>query len=335
MDSKASKEFKYKTSLLLYLSSFMDVQTINKMILLNKHFYEIFTNDIVWNNVFHKNFLKLRMIDKPGLKEKSLFEKNMLGKKRKKFISIMKTAKNTDFESFNPEREDRYSVIITGFLEYMPIENAIQEIYGKCQDIFSFFNCFFFFDDKISQLSFYSWYNIADPHLLQNTDCFLFAFNRHFPSSFSNLDRVRELWEKGISNIIFIENTYSSSDLEKYAERLHEDELEEFKQNLANPPQEQLDKLDEFLDDFKHISHIKVDTWSNEVINSVFYQIIMIGRQRKDRLKDDPRGPLIDEKNLLEKVKNHPVSDINMKTLDEINGTEESSNGEPKKCAIF
>lgn len=57
----------------------------------------------------------------------------------------------------------------------------------------------------------------------------------------------------------------------------------------------------------------------------------MIGRQRKDRLKDDPRGPLIDEKNLLQKVKDHPVSDINMKTLNEINGKEGPAEDEPKK----
>lgn len=106
MERNYAKEFLNKRSLLLYLSYFMDIQTINKMLLLNKHFYEIYANDIVWHNVFHQNFTKLRIIDRPGVEGKSLTEKNQLGKKRKRYISAMKNAKSKNLSSYRPAKQD-------------------------------------------------------------------------------------------------------------------------------------------------------------------------------------------------------------------------------------
>ena len=136
MENNCLKEFLNKTSLLLYLSYFMDIPTINKMILVNKKFYHIFTNDIVWNNIFHQNFTKLRIIERPEKGVKSISEQNELGKKRKRFISAAKTAKNKNFTVYRPPKEDTYNVVITGYCGFMPLEGAIKDVYGPHQDIF-------------------------------------------------------------------------------------------------------------------------------------------------------------------------------------------------------
>lgn len=170
MESSAQKEFLSRQSLLLHLSFFMDIPTINKMLLLNKKFYEIYSNDIVWSHIFHQNFTKLRIIEKPGSENKSIVEKNQLGKKRKRYISAIKSAKNHNLDSYRPADKDCYNVVITGYCEYMPIENAISDIYGKNQDIFSFFNCFFFCDETISLLSFYSCPDVTAPYNIAKTN---------------------------------------------------------------------------------------------------------------------------------------------------------------------
>ena len=191
--SDARKEFMNKKSLLLYLSYFMDVPTINKMTSLNKHFYDIFTNDIVWYNIFHQNFTKLRIIENPATFEKSNIQKNELGKKRKRYISAVTNAKNKDLSSYRPPREDIYNVLVSGYLNYMPIESAIKDTYGENQDIFSFFNCYFFFDEKISQLSMYSCPNMNNSYTINNTDCFVFAVNRNFPKTLKYLEKAEKL----------------------------------------------------------------------------------------------------------------------------------------------
>jgi hypothetical protein len=136
MSTDYRKEFLEKKSLLLFLSYFMDIPTINKMLLLNKDFYDIYSNDIVWNNIFHKNFTRLRIIEQPSTETKKISEKNQLGKKRKRFISAIKNAKDVNLEKYTPKLEDSYTIIIAGLLEYMPIESAIKDIYGENQDIF-------------------------------------------------------------------------------------------------------------------------------------------------------------------------------------------------------
>ena len=136
LSSDPRKEFFYKKSLLYYLSYFMDIETINKMVLLNKHFYESFTNDIVWHNIFHQNFTKLRIIENPETYAQSRSTKNELGKKRKRYISAVKNAKDKVLTSYRPPREDVYNIIVTGYLNYMPIESAIKNTYGPKQDIF-------------------------------------------------------------------------------------------------------------------------------------------------------------------------------------------------------
>jgi hypothetical protein len=148
----------------------MDIPTINKMLLLNKNFYEIYSNDIVWNNIFHKNFTRLRIIERPETEKKKISEKNQLGKKRKRFISAIKGAKNISLEKYTPKVEDSYNIIIAGLLEYMPIENAIRDIYGENQDIFCFFNCFFFYDETISLLCSYYNPNLLVPYTIASTD---------------------------------------------------------------------------------------------------------------------------------------------------------------------
>lgn len=210
MDKAGSRhEFLNKKSLLLYLSYFMDIETINKMTLLNHHFYEIFTNDIVWHNIFHQNFTKLRIIENPKTYAKSKVEKNELGKKRKRFISAMKNAKNKDLSSYRPPKEDIYNVIVSGYLNYMPVESAIISTYGPHQDIFSFFNCFFFFDEKISQLSMYSSPNISNPYTIKSTDCFIFSVNRNFPITLKYLEKAKKLITlHGRENVVILENTY-------------------------------------------------------------------------------------------------------------------------------
>lgn len=75
----------------------------------------------------------------------------------------------------------------------MPLEGAIRDIYGKNQDIFSFFNCFFFFDETISLLSFYSSPNLTESHTVANTDCFLFSFNKNFPLTYKNFSKAEKL----------------------------------------------------------------------------------------------------------------------------------------------
>jgi hypothetical protein len=96
----------------------------------------VFSNDIVWNDVFHRHFTKVRIIEQPDEEELKVHEKNTLGKKRKRFINAAKRAKNVDFSSYTPAREDSYNVIICGLLEYMPVETAIKDIYGPNQDLF-------------------------------------------------------------------------------------------------------------------------------------------------------------------------------------------------------
>lgn len=236
MESSAQKEFLSKTSLLLYLSYFMDIPTINKMILINRKFHDIFTNDIVWNNIFHKNFTKLRIIESPNKKPISITEQNVLGKKRKRFISAAINAKNKNLTIFRPPKEDTYNVVITGYWGFMPLENAIKDVYGPHQDIFSFFNWFFFYDEIISSLSFYSCPTVTEGYTLRNTDWFLFAFNRNFPGSFKNFHKAEALvTEKGCKNIVLLENTFVPYDLSLIANRLKSEELEEVKYTLELP----------------------------------------------------------------------------------------------------
>lgn len=281
MKRNYAKEFIHKRSLLLYLSYFMDIQTINKMLLINKYFYEIYSNDIVWHNVFHQNFTKLRIIDRPGVGSKSLTEKNQLGKKRKRYISAMKTAKSKNLASYRPAKQDCYNVVITGFCEYMPLEGAIRDIYGKNQDIFSFFNCFFFFDETISLLSFYSSPNLTESHTVANTDCFLFSFNRNFPLTFKNFHKAEKLvTEHGWKNIVLLENIFVPHDFEKLADRYSTEEFEELKVSLSKDAQLKAPEVDEFVSKHPEVIHLKVDMCSNKVINEVFYTIIEVARQK-------------------------------------------------------
>ena len=257
------------------------IPTINKMILVNKKFYHIFTNDIVWNNIFHQNFTKLRIIERPEKGVKSISEQNELGKKRKRFISAAKTAKNKNFTVYRPPKEDTYNVVITGYCGFMPLEGAIKDVYGPHQDIFSFFNWFFFYDEIISSLSFYSCPTITEGYTLRNTDWFLFAFNRNFPGSFKNFHKAEALVaEKGLKNVVLLENIYVPNDLSLVANKLKPEELEELKTTLELPECKKAPAIDDFISNHSDVTHIKVNICSNSVINEVFYTIIETGRMK-------------------------------------------------------
>lgn len=321
MNTNYRKEFLAKKSLLLYLSYYMDIETIDKMLLLNKKFYSIYSDDIVWSNIFHRHFTKIRIIEKPNFaKVTSLTEKNQLGKKRKRFISAVKASKDKDFSCFRPSQEDCYNVVITGYCEYMPLESAIKEIYGPHQDIFSFFNCFFFYDETISLLSYFSCPNITNNNRVKKTDCFLFAFNRNFPLTFRNINKAEELITKfKCMNIILLENTYVPNDLDLLVDRLTSEELDELKVNLMKSDHEKAPQVDEFLSKYRDITHLKVNVCSNESINEVFYNIIKIAQNRVERQQKDEKGPVIGEKDLIQKIKDQPIKDITVKSIDDIN----------------
>ena len=275
LSSDPRKEFFYKKSLLYYLSYFMDIETINKMVLLNKHFYEIFTNDIVWHNIFHQNFTKLRIIENPETYAQSRSTKNELGKKRKRYISAVKNAKDKVLTSYRPPREDVYNIIVTGYLNYMPIESAIKNTYGPKQDIFWFFNCFFFFDEKISQLSMYSCPALNNPYTIKTTDWFIFAVNKSFPSSLQCLEKAETLInENDLSNVVLLENTYVVNNIEDIADEFEEDELKEFNESVGLDDHVKSEKLDNFLAKHKSVTHIKVCICSN----SLFILTIFIGK---------------------------------------------------------
>jgi len=319
----------------------MDIDTINKMLLLNKYFYEIYSNDIVWNHIFHKRFTKYRIITKDDLAGKSLTEKNELGKKRKRFISAMKTAKDMKLEAFRPAAEDCYDVVVTGFLEYMPIENVIKDTYGPSQDIFSFFNCNFFYEETVSLLTFYHSPYLNDSYRKINTDCFVLAFNRYFPDTIKHLEQVKKLLDLKYENILVLENSHVPADLEIMQERLTEEEFEELKHNIDNVDQNVNDSIDSFIQSIPEENFMKVDICSNENINEVFLRIISFSRGRKDRRKGN-KGELLSEADLQGKVKNHKTKqpyilgpdDINQKTIKETD-TRDDGKAEKKKCMIF
>ncbi|CAI2375382.1 unnamed protein product [Moneuplotes crassus] len=334
-DSPALKELKSKTSVLWYLSYFMDIETINKMLLLNKWFYDIYSNDIVWNNVFHQNFTKLRIIDDPQNMSKNISAKNQLGKKRKRFISAVKNARKASKETFTPNKEDCYTVIISGLLEYMPVETAIKDIYGPCQDMFCFFNCFFFSDEKISLLCSYFTPHQLSTHSIRSTDCFLFPFNRNFPWTFKEFDKIKTLVEeKKCQNVMILENTHIPEDMEALADTLDSDELDQVKQELEKPQSEKFPEIDEFASSNPDIPYLKIDICSNHTINQVFYSLIKLSSKSKKEI--DINGQLMDEKDVEAMMKAGCTQDALMKSKEEINNEyPETEETKKKKCTIF
>lgn len=90
-------------------------------------------------------------------------------------------------------------------------------------------------------------------------------------------------------------------------------------------------EIDEFVSKHPEILHLKVNICSNKTINEVFYSIISIAQDKNGSKAGDPKGALIGEKELSQKMKEQPSTDVGLKHVDDINAGEV----EKKKCTIF
>lgn len=200
------------------------------------------------------------------------------------------------------------------------------------QDIFSFFNCFFFWDETISLLSFYSCPDVTAAYNVAKTDWFLFAYNRNFPITFSNFKKAQELVEKhGWKNIVLLENTFEAHDISLVTDRLSDEGFQDALKQTRLFEGLSSDRASLSLFSILLVPHLKVKTCSNEVINEVFYTIISSAQTKKGLNIEDPKGALIGEKELSKTTKQQPVADVGMQHIDDINGIE----AEKKKCTIF
>lgn len=125
--------------------------------------------------------------------------------------------------------------------------------------------------------------------------------------------------------------------MEKLAETLSQNELEEFKRQIEKPNDEKCPEVDEFINTHKHLTYIKIDKCTNESINKVFYTLIEVSKKHKKTIIDT-HGHLLGEAELVDKVKNTTVDDVNLKAKEDINNYEEAQDKtetKSRKCNIF
>jgi len=167
----------------------------------------------------------------------------------------------------------------------------------------------------------------------------VFAVNRNFPNTIKFLKKATDLIDKyALKNILILENNYVPNDLEKLADKLSSEEMEELKKNLDKSDSEKAKELDDFLAQNPKINHVKVNLCSNKAINDVFFSIINIAQTKKKGDKGgDSRGAILGEAELSELVKSHPTETVELKSKDEL---DEMVNPQHKtcterKCTIF
>lgn len=147
--------------------------------------------------------------------------------------------------------------------------------------------------------------------------------------------KIRELVEeKKCTNIVLLENTFVPTDMEKLSQDLSDEELEEFKMQIELSEDQKCPEIDEFIKAHQHLTYIKIDKCTNESINNVFYTLIECSKQHKKTIIDS-HGHLIGESELVGKVKNTKVDDVNLKAKEDINDTTQPQETKSRKCTIF
>lgn len=164
----------------------------------------MFSSDLVWAKVFQKNFSKIRIVY--NIEPKNMKKEGNHIKRR--YLSAMSQVKDVNLQVFEAEDGHQYQIMIHGYLQKTPVHDDIVQIYGKHQDIFSFFNCHLFYEDKLSTVTLFSVPRFYERlHLLNKVDTILIAVNRYYPRTFDDLYKIAaSAKELDLNKIMIVEN---------------------------------------------------------------------------------------------------------------------------------
>lgn len=221
----------------------------------------------------------------------------------------MSQVKDVNLQVFEAEDGHQYQIMIHGYLQKTPVHDDIVQIYGKHQDIFSFFNCHLFYEDKLSTVTLFSVPRFYERlHLLNKVDTILIAVNRYYPRTFDDLYKIAaSAKELDLNKIMIVENVGLPDEMQIVELKKKEESTttsnpeKKFTFDDVQKRMEHFEELKDTQDDSEYgfpelaqfkekcgiedMVHIKVDITSQDTINEVLCGCLRIAEKIKNMEK--------------------------------------------------
>eukprot|EP00347_Sterkiella_histriomuscorum_P011509 403372182 len=262
-------KFYFNKNLAIEFSRFIDFRSLINILLVNKRFNQVYSQDLILWICLQNSFPEIRCAENFLFSDKKGLTTSNASKAFKEVSQCVKQLR--ECKGFKVSESRHFLVHVQGLLGKLPRSDDIKATSGENFDLLSAFQTFFVFEGEMYALTTYSCpLDKYGDYMINEIDCFLVLGNENLYLSRKDCEETKSLMSsRNLNNVVMLQNTSGLADQAMWAYQMEKEKEKQLEhQGSVQLLRQHIESLNEKVVNIDVLSHHNISLIFNHILKA-------------------------------------------------------------------